>query len=279
MEVAGGNDTFLTEHPFSVLLSGKQRRIPWIVGFNADEGLHVTASKSIIAVLEFQTVRDCFMFSIFSEISNDKDLTEKVENRWSSYSGEFLIYASARTDITEALRKFYIDAATVPPVVSLATTTSSLPVQPLPAATQSPVPPSLYPALPSLAKLNNASQVPPAPHVQLPLQPLQPTPAAPHYALENFQNQLINLEEKLPQFTRLFTDRLFAAAILKSVQIQSKLAPVFMYYNNYKGQYSFVDVYAGKEKEPVPAMKKVSSWFKTKILGRTVQQPQHLGEF
>ena len=46
VEVGGGtNDTFLSEHPFSVLVSGKQRRIPWIVGFNADEGLHVTASK------------------------------------------------------------------------------------------------------------------------------------------------------------------------------------------------------------------------------------------
>jgi len=50
-----------------------------------------------------------------------------------------------------------------------------------------------------------------------------------------------------------------------------------MYYNNYQGQFSFVDVYAGKTKEPVNSLQKAKTWFKTKILGRTVQQPKHLG--
>ena len=40
------NDTselpFITEHPFSVILSGRQAKIPWIVGFNSEEGLATT---------------------------------------------------------------------------------------------------------------------------------------------------------------------------------------------------------------------------------------------
>lgn len=43
------NDTsetpFLTDHPFTVMLMGRQASIPWILGFNAQEGLKTTGGQ------------------------------------------------------------------------------------------------------------------------------------------------------------------------------------------------------------------------------------------
>lgn len=90
--------------------------------------------------------------------------------------------------------------------------------------------------------------------------------------------QSINFGQQFTAFTNLFTDRFFGSPFFEAVQIQSKLSPVYAYYNDYKGQYTMLDVLTGKAKEPTPAYKKIKTWFKTKILGKEVEVPTHLGK-
>jgi carboxylesterase type B len=40
--------SFLTEHPYSIISSGRQHAIPWITGINAQEGLITTGGICLI---------------------------------------------------------------------------------------------------------------------------------------------------------------------------------------------------------------------------------------
>ena len=39
VESINDDETFLAEHPLSVVASGKQHKVPWLTGITADEGL------------------------------------------------------------------------------------------------------------------------------------------------------------------------------------------------------------------------------------------------
>jgi len=41
---------FLTEHPYSIISTGRQRKVPWITGINVQEGLITTGGMSDVVI-------------------------------------------------------------------------------------------------------------------------------------------------------------------------------------------------------------------------------------
>lgn len=44
--VPPGDESFLPDHPYTLMSQGKFHKVPWITGTNADEGLLLTGRKS-----------------------------------------------------------------------------------------------------------------------------------------------------------------------------------------------------------------------------------------
>jgi hypothetical protein len=164
-----------------------------------------------------------------------------VESSWLQMPPKLLKYDPSRTDITRDIRTFYLSGNYSS---SVSTTISELVV------------PTIYPNLQPVS--NNLSNVLSTPLPQ-----------------EDFHT--INFEEQFEHFTDMFTDRFYASGMYEAVKMQSQHSPVYFYNNGYKGQYSLLDVYTGKSKEPTPALKKVSNWFKKNILRKNTPAPKHLG--
>jgi len=204
----------------------------------------------LFLAIEFHSLPSCVVV-----ILNDKSFVDKLDANWLKLSPRLLKYDWSRTDLTKKIKKFYlsdynyefVDNTAAPSANSNNATTSSGGN-------------NIYPVL-----------TPPTASIL----PSVLSTATPGYQA---QERSINFEEQFKGFTDLFTDRFYAFPWYESIRFQSKLSPVYVYYNSYEGQFSLLDVYTGKTKEPAPALKKVSSWFKKKILGRPEQVPKHMGK-
>lgn len=181
--------------------------------------------------------------AVFLVILNDKAFVDSIDSNWGKISPKLLQYDPSRTDITQNIQRFYLRGDHNQSEASL------------PSYTTSPSTNTLYPSLPPQT-LNSTTSTPPT--------------------SDEFFN--IHFEEQFKGFTNLFTDRFYAVGMFDVVQLQAQLSPVYVYLNGYEGQYSLLDVYTGKTKEPTPAVKKVTNWFKTNILRQASQTPKHLGE-
>lgn len=47
----GTNSAVISEHPYSIISSGRQNRVPWMTGLNADEGVIKTGGSDDYAML------------------------------------------------------------------------------------------------------------------------------------------------------------------------------------------------------------------------------------
>jgi hypothetical protein len=223
------------------------------------------SDKPFYALIELDNFLMNFISCLFiSVILNDKSLVDKLDSYWLNLSPRLLKYDGSRTDITKRIRKFYLseqdyEFVSETPAVTSSSQTSNLAPQVSNGTHQSS---NIYPTLNT--------------PLQTQVLPILPSPIPSSGYQE--QERTINFEEQFKGFTDLFTDRFYAFPMYQAVRLQSRIAPVYVYYNGYEGQFSLLDVFTGKTKEPAPALKKASNWFKKNILGRPQQAPKHLGK-
>jgi len=75
-----------------------------------------------------------------------------------------------------------------------------------------------------------------------------------------------------PSLTDLITDRIYSFAGIDHALLQAKFSPVFLYYNDYDGEFSFKEILKGsKTQTDRSTFRRVKNWFKRKIVPGQVE--------